>query len=179
MTRIESGGVAIEFVRRQDRFAHTIQLLQDGLWRPALTSCEGNSESPWPTSPPLQELHVETRDGLVCALLVGRCGTAFWSAACEALPQGGIRWDVACRVQQPPGFLGSTYALAGDAPLTDAAQKLAQNVARAIRCADDPATQTHPVPGAAVCLQVIPAIVGPPPATIRWQYVLLDASARM
>lgn len=174
MTRIESGPVAVEFVRRQDRFAHAVHLLRDGLWQPALISCEGDSEAAWPPSPPLQELHVEARGGLACALLVGRCGTAFWSAACEALPGGGIRWDVACRVQQPPGLLGSTYAPADNAPQTDAI--LADFAARWVRCADDPPTQAHLVSGAATCLQLIPSELGPLPATIRWQYTLLGAA---
>lgn len=171
MTRIESGPVAVEFVRQGDRFAHTLELLRDRAWRPVLISCEGDSDSPWPPSPPLQELHVERRGPLACALLVGRCGTAFWSAACEALPEGGIRWDVACRVQQPPGLLGSTYAPAASAPPTGAA--LADLAARLVRCPDDPPTLAHLVSGAATCLQLIPSAIGPPPATIRWQYTFL------
>lgn len=136
MTRaITFGPLRVEFLPRGDRIAHTIYVVERGdgggvgggdggggggdsagVWRPLLHSVESEADAAWPESPPLQELHVEERDGRSVALLVGRAGKSHWSASIgrEFGQNGGdaLVFDVACRVSSRPQRLGSAYELA-------------------------------------------------------------------
>ena len=79
--------------------------------RVILESVEGTPNQNWPPSPPLQELHLESRpDGKQLALLVGMAGNSHWSMSVEFDPAAGkALFDVACRVKREPGKLASTY----------------------------------------------------------------------
>src|ERR1051326_2095918 len=78
-------GLRIEFIWRDDRYRHTVSLIdRDRASIPLLESIEGNSEDDWPSSPPLQTLSVERlSDGRSVALLVGMAGGSHWSASVE------------------------------------------------------------------------------------------------
>lgn len=108
-------GLRLTFVRGKDRFSHRVEALAHGCWQTCLESIEGDSAEPWPASPPLQQLHFESRppDSAV-ALLVGMAGKSHWSAAVETDPNyASLSFDIACRANQPPRQLGSRYTAAG------------------------------------------------------------------
>lgn len=106
--RIEAGPLAVVFEWQGDRFAHT--LLFQG--RPVALSVEGRPDEAWPPSPPAQSLMIDQNaQGLPRAMLVGMAGSGHWSASIEAV-EGGILFDLACRLRGPVGRLGSTYRLA-------------------------------------------------------------------
>jgi len=110
---ISVGGLQVGFVRRADRFEHWIEVAGPAGVR-LLESCEGEGETPWPPSPPLQELHVEQRgEAQIVALLVGRAGNAHWSLSLDLDGRSAsaprLTYDVACRLGGSPGWLGATY----------------------------------------------------------------------
>jgi hypothetical protein len=128
MTRtIRSESFRVDFLPSGDRIAHVVFIAshqRDGEphWIELMRSIESSPEVVWPVSPPLQELHVESRDERDVALLVGRAGKSHWSASIgfERLPGEGdevseqLVFDIACRVSAHPEALGSEYQLVGD-----------------------------------------------------------------
>jgi hypothetical protein len=71
-----------------------------------------NDSSAWPASPPWQELHVHDGAEGKSLMLVGRAGTSHWSMSVTASADApALIFDVACRVREPPDFLGTTYRL--------------------------------------------------------------------
>lgn len=107
------GELQLIFERRGDRYAHRIVVRSENGERPWLNSADESDESPWPPSPPLQQIHVESRaQGVIVALAVGMAGRSHWSAAFELDSNAErITCDVACRVNTVPERLGSTYEL--------------------------------------------------------------------
>lgn len=108
-----SADLRVEFTRQGDRIGHCVLVLVGGEWQEVLRSVEGTSDQDWPLSPPLKDLHFESRDGGVqLALLVGMAGKSHWSASIEldAIAQR-LTFDVACRVRSAPDWLGSAYQL--------------------------------------------------------------------
>jgi len=105
----------VEFVRHGDRYGHRLVAVdKDGRELLMLDSVEGNATDPWPPSPPLQSLSIETLpDGRRVALLVGMAGRGHWSASIEALPDAAaFVFDIACRSAEGEPALASSYRLA-------------------------------------------------------------------
>ncbi len=117
--QIVVGLLRVSFVRIGDRYGHTIDVALDGRdWQTVFTSIEGASNESWPASPPLQQLHVESREGdKTVALLVGMAGPNHWSASIEADPAAQtLTFDIACRVRHRPGIqVGSQYQVGATA----------------------------------------------------------------
>lgn len=112
---LELAAWRVVFERRGDRFAHLLARRTAGQWTPLLASVEGDPDQPWPPSPPLQELHFESRsDGRRLALAVGMAGKGHWSLSIELDPdQDECRFEAACRTPVKPYWLGSSYQLIG------------------------------------------------------------------
>ncbi len=116
----------VVFRRHVDRWRHTIYCLRseaaggDDIGDeavgeaslPLLESLEGSPEEPWPTSPPWQSVHIESRDSGQVALLMGMAGGSHWSASIESSLDGALIFDIACRVSGEAGDLGSAYKTA-------------------------------------------------------------------
>jgi hypothetical protein len=104
-------GLRVMFFWRVDRYAHRLERVEGGVVVPLLESIEGSDLDRWPPSPPLQQLSLEKLpDGRNVALLVGMAGASHWSLTAERDPsETGLLFDVACRVKEPPEFLGSDY----------------------------------------------------------------------
>jgi hypothetical protein len=104
-------GLRAIFFWRVDRFAHRIERIESGATTPLLESLEGSDLDRWPPSPPLQQLTVESLpDGRAVALLVGMAGASHWSMTVEREPDAAaLVFDVACRVKEEGGALGSAY----------------------------------------------------------------------
>src|SRR5262245_5768863 len=78
----------VEFVRREDRYGHIVQIAAGDTVRPLLATVEGTAEDPWPPSPVLQHLRIEDRESSTIAtrrvaLLVGMAGQNHWSFSVE------------------------------------------------------------------------------------------------
>ena len=101
----EDRRLAVEFSWIGDRFEH--QFLLDGT--PVGGSVEGEPDVNWPPSPPIQQISCEQIEGRPVILGVGSAGSGHWSISVEALATGEIRFELACRSNDRPAFLGSTY----------------------------------------------------------------------
>lgn len=106
---LESAQLRLDLWRVGDRFTHRVYAAGADVL--LLASWEGEPDEVWPSSPPLQELHLETRPGgRELALLVGMAGHSHWSLSAELdAAAETLTFDVACRVRGPSGSLGSRY----------------------------------------------------------------------
>jgi hypothetical protein len=163
-TVLDCGALRVAFDWRGDRYGHRVEQQIGGEWRPALESVEGSTNEDWPPGPPLQSLHIERRGAGHVALLVGKAGISHWSASIEPIgSRSAIQFDIACRIQRPPGRLGSIYRLA--------------------RSSDQPIVQVAALPQDAICQfvehqemsswHIRPlATSSEHPCTIRWRYTI-------
>jgi hypothetical protein len=112
---ISIGLVTVTFVWTGDRWSHEVVIRDAGTWQSVEGSGTGTGDDRWPASPVLVELSaVETPRG-PAVLGVGRAGRSHFSASVAQDPDhpGQVRFEVACRLAEPPLWLGSTYASAG------------------------------------------------------------------
>ena len=112
---LAAGRVAMVFTWHADRWRHAVSL--DG--RPLADSLEDTADgrdAAWPASPPLVELSpVETPAG-PAILAVGLAGRSHYSASIAPHPvePDTLVVEIACRIKEPPAWLGSTYAVTGE-----------------------------------------------------------------
>jgi len=180
---LSAAGLRLQFARSGDRFVHQVLWLDTaGNEHLLLTTAEGDDTNPWPPSPPLQDLHLESRGaGATVALAVGMAGRSHWSLSVEALPVGELRFDVACRANDPPGPLASSYRL-GEGVVAEVSPEgitlAVQGQTAAIIAAtaantvlESPASSISPTTAASLAIapMQVPAVA---PATVRWQYVI-------
>ncbi len=176
-------GLAVQLVRLSDRWAHRIgpfTVVGSGGADKLLMSVEGEADQPWPSSPALQQLHVEQRGvGVTVALLVGMAGRSHWSLSIETDPERRqIVFDAACRFQSEPQGLGSLYLAVEKLPLGEDGRVLLGGAEPwGVLSADvsDACPTLVTVRGRE--LQVAPRQVprGDCPATVRWRYVVSPA----
>ncbi len=101
--------VGLSFHWRNDRYEHRLVLIDGDLRSVLLASCEGADQEFWPPSPALQQLTVhQDGRGRPCVLLLGMAGKSHWSLS-VAQDKGALLFDAACRVQERPARLGSSY----------------------------------------------------------------------
>jgi len=119
-------GVTVDFTWAGDRWQHHIVVRGPVTGPPADTweSVEGpgptGGDPRWPASPVLVELSAVAlpRPGTAggrALVGVGLAGRSHFSAAIAPDPDrpGAIRFEIACRLTEPPGWLGSTYRVGG------------------------------------------------------------------
>lgn len=104
-----------------DRWIHKFELVHDeGIRIELLKSVEGDSESNWPPSPPLQEINRHDLGSGAALLGVGMAGKSHWSSSISA-DNDAIIADLACLVKDPSDsanrWIGSTYQLAPSADI--------------------------------------------------------------
>lgn len=108
-------GIAVHFDWHRDRFRQ--RLVRDG--EGVAESVEGDADDLWPPAPPIQQLSLETIDGSKVLLGVGAAGRCHWSISVAVDPSmRGLKFDLACRSREVPGFIGSTYRLDNSVTLT-------------------------------------------------------------
>lgn len=168
-------GVRVTFFRQADRYAHRIDLLDADATHSGLISQEGSAEEHWPPSPPLQQLRCEEpAPGRRILLLVGMAGRSHWSVSVEAderLPS--LLFDVACRVVNPPPWIGSTYRVPGTCALVaDGRARFGSASGAGLLMVERVAPQPAPALtiGADRLQLAIRGSGGAVPATLRWKY---------
>ena len=112
--RLVAGRIEIQFDWHQDRWAHRIQIDGQPIWEslegPLATLAPEISDH-WPASPVFSEiLSTETTRG-PALLGIGLAGKSHFSASVTAPPDtpDTLLVEVACRLHEPPGWLGSAY----------------------------------------------------------------------
>jgi hypothetical protein len=112
---LSAGRTVVVFIWHADRWRHVVSV--DGM--PLAASMEDTTDGRdgmWPASPPLVELStIETSTGLAI-LAVGLAGRSHYSASIAPHPAepDTLLFDIACRIKEPPAWLGSTYEMAGE-----------------------------------------------------------------
>ncbi|MEQ1824913.1 MAG: hypothetical protein ABL921_03175 [Pirellula sp.] len=115
---LQSGLLSVCFYRVEDRLGHAIgrsdglEELSAGI-QTVLQSIEGSHGTPWPTSPPMQQV-VSERIGhnrSEVLLGIGLSGNGHWSSAIESLPGNCLKFDVACKNSKRSNHFGSRYEL--------------------------------------------------------------------
>jgi hypothetical protein len=179
-TTLASHGIAgvvlrADFLWQHDRYGHRIVAIHDQLESTLLVTEPGGQWADWPAGPPLQQLSwTETVPGRRVGLLLGMAGKSHWSVSAEVVGDSGdLLFDVACRIQQPPRWLGSTYQ--SGCPVrreTPYAACLSAGGAN-IRLTTEPVGN---VPRATIEVQGRRLAIGPDvnsvcaPQTVRWKY---------
>ena len=107
----DGSGFRIEFVWTGDRYRHLIYTVHQGVSSPVLTSVEGDDQSNWPPSPPLQQVSIEEVDGNPAAFGVGMAGKSHFSAAylIQLQPRPTLVCDLAVLAKEVPHYVGSQY----------------------------------------------------------------------
>ena len=115
--KIGGKALLVRFRRIGDRYRHEIWLEGDGADSvEVFRSVEGDGTDLWPPSGVLQELLPGGENDSIAGL--GMAGKSHWSVAVLATkndPQDpsmvGLDFDFACRVKEPPAFLGTRYSI--------------------------------------------------------------------
>jgi len=173
-----SSGFRLRLIFEQgtDRVAHLIELLNPaGEILAELRSAEGTSADEWPPSPVLQSCSLqEIRPAQSAAFLVGMAGKSHWSASIEVIPdECAFALDVACRVQEQPRWVGSSYhwRLHSHASVVHFKKSQAGILMRVGRSDQGAGAQEKMPPGDEV-LRIVGSNECPQkfPATLRWKY---------
>jgi hypothetical protein len=169
-------GLRVTWYRDEDRYGHVIAYVAGDRATVCLTSELGRERDPWPASPPLQQCSVERSSrGRELGLAVGMAGKSHWSQSVEADPTvPGLVFDLACRVQHQPLWLGSSYRAAHPLEASSGA-----SVRLVVAAGVDLVLAGETLDGAApVRLEVSGTHVAftadwgrlPLPSTVRWRY---------
>jgi hypothetical protein len=108
---LTAGSLTIAFDRRHDRWGHTVAVAGQ-IVAESVESPEDGAEDPcWPASPVLTEVMPTEAAGRPAVVGVGLAGRSHFSASFTPHPTlaDGVLVEIACRVQEQPGRLGSTY----------------------------------------------------------------------
>jgi hypothetical protein len=115
---LAAGVIEVAFVREGDRWTHAVRCRGATL----CTSLEGawpaGGDPRWPASPALQEVTPAAAGGRPALLAVGHAGRSHYSASVAADPDDAdsLRFEIACRIAEEPGWVGSTYRMPGADP---------------------------------------------------------------
>lgn len=104
--------LTVEFTWKTDRYVHRIT--SDAGCE--ITSVDGTPEEPWPSSPPIQQLSLESIEGQLVLLGVGAAGSGHWSISVSSVVDGddeALKFELACRSREVPDRLASTYRCEG------------------------------------------------------------------
>lgn len=159
---------------RHDRYQQRVEISERGRLVPLMESLEGTSAEEWPSSPPLKEAQlVERPDDRRVALAVGMAGRSHWSASLELdAPAGQLTFDMACRVQGKPLWLGSRYRLLVPATRWGSWEIRLEGFGRlGIHLVERQMADLELGPDGVVSI-VAPAASQPLPQTVRWSYAL-------
>jgi hypothetical protein len=118
----------------------------------------------WPSSPPIQQLSLESIHSQPTLLGVGQAGKSHWSISVEpiAAPEcQGLRFDLACRTRMLPLWLGSTYKRVHEGP-SDHRQLM-------IQAENGQVNTNNPF---AIDCELNRESDAPFPITFRWSYIL-------
>jgi hypothetical protein len=110
------GPTAAVFTWNGDRWAHRITTGEGTIWTSFDGPCPPANDPRWPASPVLVELSRVSMPrgdaaGGEAIVGVGLAGRSHFSASIASDPQaaGVIRFEIACRLHETPGWIGSTY----------------------------------------------------------------------
>lgn len=112
--RLVTGATAVVFSWTGDRWRHVV-MLPEGRAFESIDATDGDDPR-WPASPPLVEVSSVLTARGPALLAVGLAGRSHFSASIVPHPStpDTLLFEIACRLQETPGWLGSTYRYGGD-----------------------------------------------------------------
>lgn len=112
--RLMAGGTAVVFSWDGDRWRHVV-ITPGGRAFESIDATESDDPR-WPASPPLVEVSSVQTDRGPAILAVGRAGRSHFSASIVPQPStpDTLLFEIACRLQETPAWLGSSYWGGGD-----------------------------------------------------------------
>ena len=168
---IDAAGWRVSFHSCGDRIAHTVGLVVAGRVLPLLASVEGTPDDSWPPSPPLTTVETATARGGQQAMLLGMAGRNHWSVSLVVNEAAGrLEFEVACRLKEPAGRLGSAYRTMVAASDSSGGVE--------VRVDGETVRVEAPSPAAQVCItpEGLTVPVDPPdgpfPRTVIWKYAV-------
>ena len=172
-------GWRLEFAWQIDRWQHQLFRAQGENWIPSVTSFEGTSEHPWPSSPAFQNVYYEQINPDIGEVqLLGQSGKNHYSGAirCDSRQQL-IDFDLAVRIQAHPSgpLLLSTYdvhpPLSRDDPEHRWALTIESLAAQPVLVSQ---WDVSDLPQKSVCRLIMPDLTGAKVekqrTTLRWKY---------
>jgi len=107
------GDLTVIFEWDGDRWRHRV-MHRDRLVAESVEGPGPAGDASWPASPPCQEV-ADAAPGRAALLAVGAAGRSHFAASVAADPARSdtVIIEVACRIREPAGWLGSTYRVAG------------------------------------------------------------------
>lgn len=108
--RIVAGSSVVEFTWDGDRWRHEL-ITAAGRWTSVEGPLDEAGDDRWPASPVLVELSLARLAGGSAVLGVGLAGRSHFSLSAATCPgvADTILFEAACRIHEPPAWLGSTY----------------------------------------------------------------------
>lgn len=167
-------GLRVAFIWDEDRYGHEIACLDGRSVVVCLAAETGREQDPWPASPALQQLSFhEVEPGRRGALLVGMAGKSHWSQSVEVdADTTSLTFDVACRVQAQPQWLGSRYRTR-DGVWTGPTPEGRSATGPRVELNIEPGANLHP---SRIEMAGSRLVIAPDwrtlriPATVRWKY---------
>lgn len=153
--RLERGPVEVVFVREGDRWRHVVAVGGEVVARSVEGPWPPGADDHWPASPVITEVLEVAAAGGPALAGVGRAGRSHFSLSVAAVrgQPATLLVEVACRIHDGPGWLGSTYRLSATDP--GSADAAAGGMLRI------PATEDRAAAGL--------------PRTVRWSYAISPA----
>ena len=124
----EIGRISVQFLWNIDRWHHCFQIDQknylQSVEKDGITQNNGEQTVPhgisdmWPASPVITEVTPTEAVGHPALVAIGLAGRSHFSASLTAsqAEEDSILVEVACRAQEAPKWLGSTYLRYGESP---------------------------------------------------------------
>lgn len=183
---LAAGAIDVVFEWSGDRWTHRVLLHGEPVWESIDGPAAADGDPRWPASPVLVEVDRVGSGPAAAVVAVGLAGRSHFSASISRVPAAStvgrhdgrfdVLFEIACRVHEPPPWLGSSYA----APIAAPTGRLPlRPVSGCLMMPVEP-TGTGRATAVAWRLQaVVAAGTGPlaGPATIGWSYRIGQADA--
>jgi hypothetical protein len=135
VVRLRTGATEIVFLHEHDRWRHVVALA-DGSRIESVEGPQNTAADPrWPASPALTEVSLVGAAGGAAIVGLGLAGRSHFSVSVAAHPDrpDTLLFEVACRIQEPPTWLGSTYRAADGGSMQAAPQAAGTDLPRTVQ----------------------------------------------
>ena len=133
--RLRAGATEIVFLREHDRWRHVVALADGSRLESVEGPADPAADPRWPASPVLTEVSLVSAAGRPAILGLGLAGRSHFSVSVAAHPDrpDTLLFEVACRIQEPPAWLGSTYRAADGGSMQAAPQAAGTDLPRTVQ----------------------------------------------
>lgn len=169
---VDGCNLRVVWQAKGDRWSHQIYLFDAAKETLLLRSINAGPNEDWPPSAVIQECHQQSIGERPALFGVGMAGTSHWSVAVES-SDTSLKFDFACRVKQPPHWLGSTYEWNPDVSVASARRATIAQTNVSLHIATDDTENTEATLNEIDQLEIQSAPESDKPsvpATFRWRY---------